>query len=110
MSNSGPSEITPNLKTGIPPDAEQVQSTFRKFCEVIARLRAPDGCPWDRVQTLKTIKPYTLEETYELLEAIDSDDNAAIQEELGDVLLQVVLDSQIAADEGRFNIVDVIAQ
>jgi uncharacterized protein YabN with tetrapyrrole methylase and pyrophosphatase domain len=62
------------------------------------------------VQTLKTIKPYTLEETYELLEAIDSDDNAAIQEELGDVLLQVVLDAQIAADEGRFDMIDVIEQ
>lgn len=57
---------------------------------------------------MKSIKPYTLEETHELLEAIDADDNAAIQEELGDVLLQVVLDSQIAADEGRFDIVPVI--
>ncbi len=52
-------------------------------------------CPWDQQQTMKTIKPYTLEETYELLEAIDSDDNSAICEELGDVLLQVVLDSQL---------------
>ncbi|MEZ6122646.1 MAG: nucleoside triphosphate pyrophosphohydrolase [Planctomycetaceae bacterium] len=75
---------------------------------MIARLRAPGGCPWDRQQTLATIKPYTLEETYELLEAIDSNDNAAIQEELGDVLLQVVLDAQIAADERRFQLVDVI--
>ena len=96
--------------SGVPPDADRVQTAFRSFCEVIARLRSPDGCPWDREQTLATIKPYTLEETYELLEAIDSDDNAAIQEELGDVLLQVVLDAQIAADEGRFTIVDVIEQ
>jgi tetrapyrrole methylase family protein/MazG family protein len=96
--------------TGVPPDPAQLQPAFQRLCNVIARLRAPDGCPWDRVQTLKTIKPYTLEETYELLEAIDADDNAAIQEELGDVLLQVVLDSQIAADEGRFTIVDVIGQ
>jgi uncharacterized protein YabN with tetrapyrrole methylase and pyrophosphatase domain len=59
---------------------------------------------------MKTIKPYTLEETYELLEAIDSDDNAAIQEELGDVLLQVVLDSQIAADERRFELTAVVRQ
>jgi len=58
---------------------------------------------------MKTIKPYTLEETYELLEAIDADDNAAIQEELGDVLLQVVLDSQIAADEARFTLLDVLS-
>ena len=83
---------------------------FQRFCETIARLRAPDGCPWDRVQSLQTIKPYTLEETYELLEAIDADDNGAICEELGDVLLQVVLDSQIAADEGRFTLVEVIEQ
>ncbi len=83
---------------------------MQRLCEVIAKLRSPEGCPWDRVQTLATIKPYTLEETYELLEAIDSDDDAAIQEELGDVLLQVVLDSQIAADEGRFDIVAVIEQ
>lgn len=80
------------------------------MCQVIAKLRSPDGCPWDRQQTMKSIKPYTLEETYELLEAIDSDDNAAIQEELGDVLLQVILDAQIAADEGRFGLEQVVAQ
>jgi MazG family protein len=78
------------------------------LCNVIARLRSPTGCPWDRAQTLATIKPYTLEETYELLEAIDADDTPAIREELGDVLLQVVLDAQIAADDGRFDIVDVV--
>ncbi|MCA9053752.1 MAG: nucleoside triphosphate pyrophosphohydrolase [Planctomycetaceae bacterium] len=95
---------------GTPPDAAKVPAVFQELCAIIARLRSPEGCPWDRVQTLKTIKPYTLEETYELLEAIDSDDDAAIQEELGDVLLQVVLDAQIAADEGRFTIVEVIEQ
>jgi MazG family protein len=78
------------------------------LCEIVARLRSPTGCPWDREQTLETIKPFTLEETYELLEAIDSGDDDAITEELGDVLLQVVLDSQIAADEGRFDIIAVI--
>ncbi|HWL10578.1 MAG TPA: nucleoside triphosphate pyrophosphohydrolase [Planctomicrobium sp.] len=93
---------------GIPPDSEQVAERFVALCNVIARLRSPEGCPWDREQTMKTIKPFTLEETYELLEAIDSDDNEDIQEELGDVLLQVVLDSQIAADEGRFSIVQVL--
>jgi uncharacterized protein YabN with tetrapyrrole methylase and pyrophosphatase domain len=81
---------------------------FKKFCEVVARLRSPDGCPWDRVQTLETIKPYTLEETYELLEAIDAGDDGAIVEELGDLLLQVVLDAQIGADEGRFDLVEVV--
>ena len=94
---------------GMPPDAERLGPAFRELCEVIARLRSPTGCPWDREQTLATIKPFTLEETYELLEAIDSGNDAAIAEELGDVLLQVVLDSQIAADEGRFDLTDVIA-
>ncbi|MCA8993098.1 MAG: nucleoside triphosphate pyrophosphohydrolase [Planctomycetaceae bacterium] len=93
---------------GTPPPADQLESSFRKLCDVVAKLRSPEGCPWDRKQTLATIKPYTLEETYELLEAIDSGDDAAIVEELGDVLLQVVLDAQIGADEGRFNIVQVI--
>lgn len=94
---------------GTPPAPDEVGPAFRELCEVVARLRSPTGCPWDREQTLATIKPFTLEETYELLEAIDSNDDVAIVEELGDVLLQVVLDSQIAADEGRFDLTDVIA-
>ena len=93
---------------GTPPDPARIEPAFRRLYEVVARLRAPDGCPWDREQTLETIKPYTLEETYELLEAIDSGDDGAIVEELGDVLLQVLLDAQIGADEGRFNLVDVV--
>src|SRR5580692_10059180 len=93
---------------GQPPDAARLGPAFRELCEVVARLRAPDGCPWDRVQTLETIKPYTLEETCELLEAIDARDDAAIVEELGDLLLQVVLDAQIGADEGRFDLVEVV--
>lgn len=105
MSESAP--LDPSL-FGVPPDAAGNSAAFLRLCEVIAKLRSPDGCPWDRKQTLASIKPYTLEETYELLEAIDSDDNAAIAEELGDVLLQVVLDAQIAKDEQRFDLVDVI--
>jgi len=103
------SGLTRIITPGTPPDAERIGSAFRELCQVIARLRSPTGCPWDREQTLATIKPFTLEETYELLEAIDSGDDAAIAEELGDVLLQVVLDSQIAADEGRFDLTDVVA-
>lgn len=95
---------------GTPPDPEQLGPVFQRFCEVIAQLRSPQGCPWDRVQTLGTIKPFTLEETCELLEAIDSGDDVAITEELGDVLLQVVLDAQIGKDEGRFDIIQVIEQ
>jgi tetrapyrrole methylase family protein / MazG family protein len=93
---------------GTPPDPARLAESFSELCKVVARLRSPTGCPWDREQTLETIKPFTLEETYELLEAIDSGDDNAIAEELGDVLLQVVLDSQIAADEGRFDVIRVI--
>ena len=76
----------------------------------MARLRSPEGCPWDRQQTLATIKPYTLEETYELLEAIDSGNDEDIVEELGDLLLQVLLDAQIGSDEGRFDLVPVLTR
>ena len=93
---------------GTPPDLDAAGASLAEFARVVARLRASDGCPWDRKQTLESIKPYTLEETYELLEAIDSDDDGAICDELGDVLLQVVLDAQIGRDEGRFDLVDVI--
>ena len=98
----------PKALFGVPPDGDRLAASFRRLVEVIAKLRSPDGCPWDREQTLSSIKPYTLEETYELLEAIDSDDNESICEELGDLLLQVVLDAQIAADERRFNLINVV--
>lgn len=109
MTDSSGAERSPDRPApGTPPDPVQLGPLFRELCDVIARLRSPTGCPWDRQQTLETIKPYTLEETYELLEAIDSKDDAAIIEELGDVLLQVMLDCQIAADEGRFSLIDVV--
>jgi uncharacterized protein YabN with tetrapyrrole methylase and pyrophosphatase domain len=102
------SSADPTTSFGVPPDAERLAVSFGRLVEVIAKLRSPEGCPWDRVQTLSSIKPYTLEETYELLEAIDSDDDEAICEELGDLLLQVVLDAQIAADERRFDLIAVV--
>jgi tetrapyrrole methylase family protein/MazG family protein len=71
--------------------------------EVVRRLRAPDGCPWDREQTHESLRPYLLEETYELLEAIDSGEDDKLREELGDVLLQVAMHAEIAAQEGRFD-------
>lgn len=74
---------------------------------VQARLRAPDGCPWDREQTHRSLARHLLEETHELLEAIDADDLDAIRDELGDVLLQVTFHAQLAADEGRWDIDDV---
>ena len=107
---SDPPSSIPVRVPGRPPEANRADPAFRRLCEVVAHLRSPAGCPWDRVQTLETIKPYTLEETYELLEAIDSGEDRAIVEELGDVLLQVLLDAQIGADEGRFDLVDVIEQ
>ncbi len=70
----------------------------------MGRLRAPDGCPWDREQTHGSLKRYVIEEAYELLDAIDDDDDAQLIDELGDVLLQVVFHSQIATEEGRFDL------
>jgi MazG family protein len=75
--------------------------------EVVARLRAPGGCPWDREQTHESLRPYLLEETYELLEAIDSGDDAKIMEELGDLLLQVAMHAEIAAEQSRFDAAQV---
>ncbi len=74
----------------------------------MARLRAPGGCPWDREQTFDTIKPYTLEETYEVLEAIDNRDWQELTGELGDLLLQVLFYSQMASEEGHFSVDDVL--
>ena len=87
-----------------------VGPAFEAFVALIARLRAPGGCPWDREQTHASLKPMTIEEAYEVLEAIDGGDDAELAGELGDLLLQVVFHSQIAADEGRFTVADVIAR
>lgn len=76
--------------------------------ETVAHLRAPDGCPWDREQTHLSLRPYLLEEAYEVLAALDAEDRAALIEELGDLLLQIVLHVQIAAEEGDFLMADVI--
>ncbi|MDY0394854.1 nucleoside triphosphate pyrophosphohydrolase [Virgibacillus halophilus] len=82
--------------------------TFGSLREVIHILRAPGGCPWDQAQTHETLKEYAIEEIYELIDAIDEKDDAGMIEELGDVLLQVMLHSQIGEDEGYFTIDDVI--
>lgn len=75
--------------------------------EVVHRLRAPGGCPWDQEQTHESLRPYLLEETYELLEAIDSGDDAKMREELGDLLLQVAMHAEIAEEQGRFDATQV---
>ncbi|ALX49436.1 nucleoside triphosphate pyrophosphohydrolase [Lentibacillus amyloliquefaciens] len=93
----------------VPPAPEEVlHHTFAKLRQVISALRAPDGCPWDRAQTHETLREYAIEEVYELIEAIDSKDDDGIVEELGDILLQVMLHSQIGEDDGYFTIDDVI--
>lgn len=81
---------------------------FERAVEIMARLRAPGGCPWDREQTFDSIKPYTLEETYEVLEAIDNRDWDELTGELGDLLLQVLFYSEMAQEEKRFSIDDVL--
>lgn len=81
---------------------------FERVVEIMARLRAPGGCPWDREQTFDTIKPYTLEETYEVLEAIDNRDWPELKGELGDLLLQVLFYAEMAKEEGTFSIDDVL--
>lgn len=83
---------------------------FEKLVAVQARLRAPNGCPWDREQTHQTLRTYLIEEAYEVLEALDSGDDAKFAEEMGDLLLQIVFHSQIATEEGRFSVSDVIRE
>src|SRR5690625_841383 len=82
--------------------------TFDRLREIIAVLRGPNGCPWDREQTHESLRPYVIEEVYELIDAIDQEDDENIIEELGDVLLQVMLHSQIGEDQGYFQVDDVI--
>lgn len=81
---------------------------FTKLVGLMATLRAVNGCPWDRKQTHDSLKPYLLEETYEVLETIDQHDTSKLREELGDVLLQVIFHSQIAAEAGTFTVDDVL--
>jgi len=81
---------------------------FKELVALMARLREPGGCPWDREQTFETIKPFLLEETYEVVDAIDRRDFEELKGELGDLLLQIVFFSQMAAEEGRFTIDGVI--
>lgn len=84
------------------------RKTFSDLVKLIARLRAPDGCPWDRAQTHVSLRPYVLEEAHEVIAAIDQADPSSLADELGDLLLQVLLHSQIAAEDDEFTIEDVI--
>jgi tetrapyrrole methylase family protein/MazG family protein len=102
----GLAELSQGLALYVPPLGEG--SSFESFAEIVAHLRAPNGCPWDREQTHETLRKHLLEESYEAIAAIDSGDFADMREEFGDLLLQIVLQSQIANEEGQFNVNQVI--
>ncbi len=89
-------------------DSARAAAVFEQSVAIMARLRAPGGCPWDREQSFESIRTYTLEETYEVLDAIDRRDFPHLAEELGDLLLQVLFYAEMAANEGRFTISDVL--
>ncbi len=83
-------------------------SSFEALQNIIAHLRSPEGCPWDREQTHKSLRPFLVEEAYEVLESLDADDPEALCNEMGDLLLQILLHTQIAIDEGEFHMSDVL--
>lgn len=85
-------------------------SSFEAFQEVVAHLRAPDGCPWDRKQTHQTLRKYLLEESYEALAAMDAEDADKMREEFGDLLLQIVLNAQIGCESGEFTMTEVLKE
>lgn len=88
--------------------ADEHKASLATFQETVAHLRAPEGCPWDRAQSHQSLRPFLLEETYEVLETLDEGDLAALAEELGDLLLQIALHAQIATEAGHFKMGDVI--
>jgi MazG family protein len=90
----------------MPQDPSTTGERFERLVGIMARLRAPGGCPWDREQNFDTIKPYLLEETYEVFDAIDQRDWPGLAEELGDLMLQAVFFAQMASEEGKFGIDD----
>ncbi|MFI5169603.1 MAG: nucleoside triphosphate pyrophosphohydrolase [Vicinamibacterales bacterium] len=98
----------PTPGTPSTPAASEIGAAFARFVELIARLRAPGGCPWDREQTHESVKPMTIEEAYEVAHAIDEKDDAELAAELGDLLLQVVFHANIAEERGAFRLREVI--
>jgi len=87
-------------------ESTRAAAAFTRLVEIMARLRGPDGCPWDREQTIDTLKPFVLEETYEVIEAIDRHDHAALCEELGDFVFEAVFLAQLESEAGHFTIAD----
>jgi MazG family protein len=88
--------------------SDNAAAAFARLVDLVARLRAPDGCPWDREQTLETLRPFVLEETYEVLEAIDRGDRSALREEIGDLIFEGVLLAQVCAERGEFTVADSV--
>jgi nucleoside triphosphate diphosphatase len=110
-----PPPVSSNLKASTPQNpphkptnAAQAAALFEQSVAIMARLRAPGGCPWDREQSFDSIRKYTLEEAYEVFDAIERRDFSHLSEELGDLLLQVLFYAEMAANEGRFTIADVL--
>lgn len=99
---------TPGALTALYLPPCSADASLESFMQVIAKLRAPDGCPWDRKQTHQSLRPYLLEETYEALECLDNEDLDGLAEELGDLLLQIALHSQIASETDTFNVTNVL--
>src|SRR5271169_5188834 len=103
-----PSDTTAAAPADIAASHADAGDVFAEAVAIMARLRGPGGCPWDREQSFDSIRKYTLEETYEVLDAIERRDWPNLAEELGDLLLQVLFYAQMGADEGRFTIADVL--
>jgi MazG family protein len=101
VNNSDPSSASTHLSP--------ITDHFAKLCDIVAKLRAPGGCPWDREQTHESLLPATIEEAYEVAEAARSKNNAHFREELGDLLLLVVMHAEIASESGQFKIDNVVA-
>jgi len=102
--------VQPKAGQGLLTDPVGAGALFEQSAAIMARLRAPDGCPWDREQTFDTIRKYTLEEAYEVFDAIERRDFPHLEEELGDLLLQVLFYAEMAANEGHFTIAGVLDQ
>jgi MazG family protein len=103
-----PESPTARSADAILTDSAQAARLFEQSVQIMARLRSPDGCPWDREQSFDTIRKYTLEETYEVFDAIERRDFPHLAEELGDLLLQVLFYAEMAANDGHFTIGDVL--
>lgn len=92
----------------VPMTEKDIGKEAERLVEIMTKLRGPDGCPWDKEQTYKDINPYMLEEVHEVMEAIDRNDMDSLKEELGDLLLHIAFHSQLAKEDGRFDLFDVV--